>query len=60
MCIRDRYNSSGQEISVLYNDYISRGDYNFEFAGKNLPSGVYFCRALTEKYTSSIKMILLK
>ena len=61
------YNFLGQEVGTLVNGYRKAGYYEIIFdalnlpAGRqNLPSGIYIYRLITEKYSLSRKMILLK
>ena len=59
------YNSVGEEIVTLVNKVQQAGNYNIQWNGKNsanisVPSGVYFYRIETERFTSSKKMLLLK
>ena len=54
------YNSAGMEITVLVNSELSAGKYESSFTALNLPSGVYFYKLITESFTDTKKMILLK
>ena len=55
------YNLLGQEIEVVVNDYISAGTYSFDFVGKDLSSGIYFCKLKVDnKFVEIIKMTLLR
>ncbi len=60
------FNSLGQLVKTIINgrEY-NAGTYSFYWNGKNsfnntVPSGIYFIRMNTEKYTASVKAILLK
>ena len=55
------YNSNGQEVeSVLKNEYLQVGNYNFSWdAGKN-PSGLYFVKLESKNFTSVKKALFLK
>ncbi len=46
------YNSNGEIISNVYNDYITNGEYNLPISLKNLSNGKYFVRV---KFGDSIK-----
>ena len=50
----------GQEISTLIKEEKSSGIYKINFNASNLPSGVYFYRMVSEGFSQSSKMILLK
>lgn len=54
------YNTLGQEIKILYNNFITAGRFAVEFNATELPSGIYFYRLETTSYTEVKKMILLK
>ncbi len=54
------YDVSGREIMNMINEKLQRGEYEYEFNGSDLPSGVYFYKLETESYTQTRKMILIK
>jgi len=54
------YNNLGQEVINLVDDYQSIGKYIVEFNAHNLPSGIYFYRIQSDKFTAVKKMMLLK
>jgi hypothetical protein len=54
------YDVLGNEIATLVNEYKPAGEYEVEFDGNNLPSGVYFYQLRANNYTKTKKMILLK
>jgi len=54
------YDVLGNELATLINEYLSAGDYQFEFDGNGLSSGIYFYILRTENYFESKKMILMK
>ena len=54
------YNSLGQEIAKLVDGYQSIGKYNVDFNAANLPSGIYFYRLQSDKFTTTKKMMLIK
>jgi len=61
----DIFNSKGQKIRTLVNEYLSANFYNMVWDGKdtsgyNVSSGVYFYKMDAGKYTSTKKMILMK
>ena len=58
--VLDVYNSLGQKIATLVNKAQAPGDYSVRFDASNLPSGVYFYKLQTGKFTSTKKMILIK
>jgi hypothetical protein len=54
------YNSLGNEIETLVNRSQSPGTYIIEWNPTNCPSGIYFYRIQTSKFTAMKKMLLLK
>lgn len=54
------YDISGQEVAVLLDSWMSAGEYETEFDGSNLASGVYFCKLSANGIESVKKMMLLK
>jgi hypothetical protein len=54
------YDILGNEIATLVNEEKPAGEYEVEFNGSNLPSGIYFYQLKAEQYSETKKMILLK
>jgi hypothetical protein len=54
------YNSIGEEIVTLVNEYKQPGRYNVEFNGSNISSGIYYYKLTAGEYVSVKKMILMK
>jgi hypothetical protein len=54
------YNIVGEQVALLVNENMSPGNFEVEFDGSNLPSGVYFYKLETTKFVDVKKMILLK
>jgi uncharacterized delta-60 repeat protein len=50
----------GHEVATLVNEQLKPGTYEVEWDGSNYPSGVYFCKLLTESFNQTNKMILIK
>jgi len=50
----------GKEIAILVNEEKSIGNYEIEFNGSNLSSGVYLYKLQTRDFTDTKKLILLK
>jgi len=48
------------EITTLVNEEKPAGNYEVEFDGTNLPSGIYFYRLKGGDYIETKKMVLLK
>jgi hypothetical protein len=54
------YDNLGREVAVLVNEYLNRGNYYFQFSGEKLASGLYFYKLVTNNFTETKKMILIK
>ena len=54
------YDALGNEISTLINEELSAGEYEIEFDGKELPSGIYYYQLSVGSFRESKKMVLLK
>jgi photosystem II stability/assembly factor-like uncharacterized protein len=54
------YNTLGEEIHTILNEYKITGSYETEFNGNDLPSGVYIYAMQVNGYIASQKMLLLK
>lgn len=50
----------GREVAVLINEKQPAGNYNVEFDGKNLASGLYIYKIRSGEYTDTKKMLLIK
>lgn len=58
------YNSVGELVTELVNDYQSAGSYKQQFnsvsGGNNLASGIYFAELRANENVQRIKMMLVK
>jgi len=54
------FNIVGAEVATLVNENQNAGTYSVEFSSGNLPSGVYFYSLITENFSDTKKMIVLK
>ena len=54
------YNTLGQSIKILENEYKNAGNYSDDFNAAGLPSGTYFFRLEADQFSQIKKMILLK
>lgn len=54
------YDALGREITVLVNEKQLAGIYETDWDAANYPSGVYFYKLITDYYSETRKMILLK
>jgi Secretion system C-terminal sorting domain len=50
----------GKEVTALVNEKLNPGTYEVEWDGTNYPSGVYFYKLITENYSETRKMVLVK
>ncbi|MBK7445275.1 MAG: T9SS type A sorting domain-containing protein [Ignavibacteria bacterium] len=54
------YDVLGKEVAVLVNEKLSPGNYEFEFNGSGLSSGIYFYKLEAGNFSETRRMILLK
>jgi hypothetical protein len=54
------YDVMGREVQTLVNERMNAGTYEVKFDGSGLPSGVYFYKMVTENFTETKKMLLIK
>lgn len=54
------YNLTGNKIQILAKGFYKSGNYEINFNGKDLPSGIYFYQLKTKFGNSIKKMILVK
>ncbi len=50
----------GRKIKTLIDENKKTGEYDVEFSGADLPSGIYFYQLRAGSFTESKKMVLLK
>jgi len=50
----------GREVATLVDEEKPAGEYEVEFNGAGLPSGIYFYQLKADEYSDTKKMILLK
>ena len=54
------YDVLGNEIATLVNEEKPAGNYEVEFTGDGLTSGIYFYQLLAGEYVETKKMVLIK
>ena len=54
------YDLLGNEIKTLVNDFKNPGKYIINFDGSNLSSGTYFYKIITNNFSKTKKMLLIK
>ena len=54
------YDVLGREITTLVNEQLKLSTYEVEWDGTNYPSGVYFYKLITQYYSETRKMVLIK
>jgi hypothetical protein len=54
------YNSLGQVVATLVNEYHTIGKYSIKFNASNLTSGVYFYKIVSGDFSKINKMLLLR
>ncbi|HWA07323.1 MAG TPA: T9SS type A sorting domain-containing protein, partial [Ignavibacteria bacterium] len=54
------YDVLGKEIAVLVNQNLKPGIYEIDWNAENIPSGVYFYSLITNEFTQTKRMVVLK
>ena len=54
------FNLLGEEVMMLFNDYLETGNHTFELRMNNLPSGIYLVNVRSENINLSEKVVFLK
>lgn len=54
------FDINGRQISQLVNENLSAGTFKYDFNAENHPSGTYFYKLETDKFSETKKMILMK
>jgi len=54
------YDVQGREVQTLVNERLNAGTYEVKFDGSMLNSGVYFYKLITDVYSETKKMVLIK
>jgi len=54
------YDVLGNEVATLVNEKQNAGSYEIEFEGSNLSSGIYYYKLLTDNFSDTKKMILIR
>jgi hypothetical protein len=54
------YNSIGNKVATIANEYKPAGNYSVQFNGSNLASGIYLYRLESDNYSAVKKFILMK
>lgn len=54
------YDVLGRKVKTLINDLLQPGVHEVVFDGSDLPSGIYFYKLITDKFTQTNKMLLIR
>jgi hypothetical protein len=54
------YNILGKEVATLVNEKLQPGEYKVIFNGNNLESGTYFYKLISDEFSETGKMLLIK
>jgi photosystem II stability/assembly factor-like uncharacterized protein len=54
------YDILGREVTILVNEQLSAGKYKVDWNASIYPSGIYFCKFMTEGFSNVRKMVLSK
>ncbi|MCB9259268.1 MAG: peptidylprolyl isomerase [Ignavibacteriales bacterium] len=50
----------GKSVSILLDEIRNAGTYKVNFNAGNLSSGIYYCKLTSDKFSKTIKMLLIK
>jgi subtilisin-like proprotein convertase family protein len=50
----------GREVTTLINEKLNPGEYEVMFDGSGLPSGIYFYKLITDGFSETKRMVLIK
>lgn len=54
------YDITGRQIAILVNEKLTAGEYIYEYNAGNLSSGIYYYSLITENFSQTKKMVLIK
>jgi hypothetical protein len=54
------YDALGKQKEIIVNESLKAGEYSVDWNAGNFPSGVYFYNLITQSFTETKKMILIK
>lgn len=54
------FDITGKEVSTLVNEQLAPGTYSVDWNAGDYPSGVYFYKLITGKYTDTKRMVLVR
>jgi hypothetical protein len=54
------YDVTGKEVKTIVDQQMSPGNYETEFDGTSMASGLYFYKLIADKFTETKRMILIK
>ena len=54
------YDLMGKEVATIVDEYKPAGSYEFEYDASTLSSGIYYYQLITESFSETKKMILMK
>ena len=54
------YNSLGEEVTLLVNEYLNAGNYKVKWDAEDLPVGIYIYKLSGNGFSKTKKMVLLK
>ncbi|MCB0724522.1 MAG: SBBP repeat-containing protein [Ignavibacteriae bacterium] len=54
------YDLLGKEVAVIVNENLKPGSYEVDFSAAELPSGTYFYRLITNGFTETKRMVVVK
>jgi hypothetical protein len=53
------FDQTGREITTIFNEYKAPGNYTANISGLNIPSGTYYYKLISDKFSITKKMIIV-
>jgi hypothetical protein len=53
------FDQTGREITTIFDEYKSTGNYTANISGLNIPAGTYYYKLISEKFSVTKKMIIV-
>jgi hypothetical protein len=54
------YDNLGKVTATLVNSVLNSGSYEVKWNGSDFPSGIFFCKIVTDNFEETMKMIMVK
>ena len=54
------YDNLGKVTATLVNSVLNSGSYEVKWNGSDFPSGIFFCKMVTDEFEETMKMVMVK